>query len=127
LFKDPQGQTLTYAASGANGASLPSWLAFNAATRDFTGTVPAGPESFLVSVTATDTAGLSTSETFAVNVAAAAGQMISLADWQGGTLVDAAPEQAGSGVVHTDNLAAYAFVLDTHTASETFGAHLGHY
>jgi len=126
LFKDPQGQALTYAASGANGTSLPSWLAFNAATRDFTGTVPAGTESFLVSVTATDTAGLSASETFSVNVAATAGH-ISLADWQSGTLADAAPQQAGNSAVRVDNLAVYAFVIDTHTVSETFGPHLEHF
>jgi hypothetical protein len=72
LFKDPAGGALTYSATGGAGASLPSWLAFNAATRAFTGTVPAGLESFSIVVTATDAAGLSTSESFAVKVPAAA-------------------------------------------------------
>ncbi len=126
LFKDPQGQALTYSASGANGAKLPSWLAFNAATRDFTGIVPAGPESFLVSVTATDTAGLSTSETFAVNVAGTAGHMISLGDWQDGTLSDAAPAPSGRFAAHLDDPAASHFVIDTHSPFDTFGPHLGH-
>jgi hypothetical protein len=72
LFKDPQGQTLTYSASGTAGAGLPSWLQFNPATLAFTGTVPAGMEKFAVTVTAKDTAGLSNTETFTVTVPAAA-------------------------------------------------------
>jgi hypothetical protein len=71
-FKDPAGGALTYGATGTAGASLPPWLSFNPATRAFTGTVPAGLESFSIVVTATDTVGLSTSETFAVKVPAAA-------------------------------------------------------
>ncbi|MEJ0049398.1 MAG: putative Ig domain-containing protein [Rhodospirillales bacterium] len=72
VFSDPQHQVLSYAATGAGGAGLPAWLSFNSITRAFTGTVPAGLENFPVVVTATDTAGLSNSETFVVNVAAAA-------------------------------------------------------
>jgi hypothetical protein len=72
LFKDPQGQTLTYTATGAAGAALPSWLSFNAANDSFSGTVTGGPQSFSVCVTATDTAGLSTTDIFAVKVPAAA-------------------------------------------------------
>jgi len=72
LFKDPAGGALTYSAGGTAGASLPSWLSFNAVTRAFTGIVPAGLENFSIVVTATDTVGLSTSETFAVKVPAAA-------------------------------------------------------
>ena len=72
VFTDPQHQALSYTASGAGQSGLPSWLSFNPATRAFTGTVPGGLEQFSVAVTATDTVGLSTSETFAVNVPAAA-------------------------------------------------------
>jgi hypothetical protein len=72
LFTDPQHQTLTYSATGVNGAALPGWLSFNAATRALSGTVPAGTENFSVVVTATDTASLSASETFTVTVPAAA-------------------------------------------------------
>jgi len=72
LFTDPQKQALTYTATGAAGTSLPSWLSFNAATRTFSGTVPKGMESFPIVVTATDTSGLSTSETFTATVPAAA-------------------------------------------------------
>jgi hypothetical protein len=72
LFTDPQHEALVYSVAGANGAALPSWLAFNAATRVLSGTVPAGMENFSVVVTATDTSNLSASETFTVNVPAAA-------------------------------------------------------
>ncbi len=72
VFTDPQSQPLTYAASQSNGQALPAWLSFNAATRTFAGTVPAGMQSLGVEVTATDTSGLSASESFAVTVPAAA-------------------------------------------------------
>jgi hypothetical protein len=69
-FTDPQGQTLRYAASQSNGQALPSWLAFNATSRTFSGTAPGTIQNLIVKVTATDTSGLAASETFAANVAA---------------------------------------------------------
>ena len=48
VFTDPQHEALSYTASGAGQAGLPSWLSFNPATRAFTGTVPAGLEQFSV-------------------------------------------------------------------------------
>jgi hypothetical protein len=72
LFTDPQGEALTYSVSGTAGAALPAWLNFSPNTRNFSGTVPAGMESFGVVVTATDSGGLSSSETFTVTVPAAA-------------------------------------------------------
>lgn len=39
-FSDVDGNTLTYTASLASGAALPSWLTFNASTRTFSGTPP---------------------------------------------------------------------------------------
>ncbi|MDR3375972.1 MAG: putative Ig domain-containing protein [Ancalomicrobiaceae bacterium] len=71
-FTDPQGQTLTYSARLASGAALPSWLTFNASTRTFTGTVPSSASDLSIIVTATDTSGLSASETFSVSVPATA-------------------------------------------------------
>ena len=65
-FADPQGETLTYSATLSNGAALPSWLSFNAATGTFTGTVANSANGLCVNVTATDTSGLSASETFAI-------------------------------------------------------------
>jgi hypothetical protein len=69
-FTDPQDETLTYAATQANGAALPSWLSFNVTTQTFAGTPPAGTTNLSIEVTATDTSGLSASETFAANLVA---------------------------------------------------------
>ncbi len=69
-FTDPQGETLTYSASQASGAALPSWLTFNAKTESFSGTAPGSLQSLSIKVTATDTSSLSTSETFSANVVA---------------------------------------------------------
>lgn len=64
------GDSLAYSASLAGGTALPSWLVFNAATRTFSGTA-AG--SLQLRVVATDTAGASAQDTFALNVAGAPG------------------------------------------------------
>jgi hypothetical protein len=70
-FTDPQHQALTYAATLANGATLPTWLHFNSATETFTGAVPGNAAGLAIKVTATDTSGLSASETFSVLTPAA--------------------------------------------------------
>ena len=64
-FTDPQRETLTYTATLDDGSRLPLWLKFNAKTHVFTGTPPAG-DGFAVTVTATNTDGLSASQTFNV-------------------------------------------------------------
>jgi hypothetical protein len=71
-FTDPQQEALTYTATLANGQALPSWLTFNATTRTFSGTVPAPSNGLSIKVTATDTSGLSGSETFSVSTPASA-------------------------------------------------------
>jgi hypothetical protein len=71
-FTDPQQEALTYTATLANGQALPSWLTFNATTRTFSGTVPALSNGLSIKVTATDTSGLSGSETFSVSTPASA-------------------------------------------------------
>ena len=71
-FTDPQGAAMTYAATLSTGVALPSWLIFNPATQTFSGTVPTGAADFSLKVTATDSYGLSTAETFAVTTPAAA-------------------------------------------------------
>ena len=71
-FADPQGLPLHYAASQANGQTLPVWLAFNAATESFSGIAPATAQSLSIKVTATDTDGLSVAETFQASVTASA-------------------------------------------------------
>ncbi len=61
-FTDPQGQKLVYTASQANGQALPTWLGFNATTETFSGTAPATVQSLSIKVVATDSSGLSVSE-----------------------------------------------------------------
>ncbi|MGZ8218484.1 SdiA-regulated domain-containing protein [Methylomagnum sp.] len=64
------GDVLGYAASLADGAALPAWLAFDPATRQFGGTPGNGDVGSLsVKVTATDGGGASTSDTFALSIA----------------------------------------------------------
>jgi hypothetical protein len=69
-FTDPQGEALTYSATQANGQALPSWLKFNPTTETFSGTAPGTTQSLSLKVTATDTSGLSASETFTAAVQA---------------------------------------------------------
>ncbi len=60
--------SLTYTATMASGSALPSWLAFNASTRTFSGTPPANfSGSIDIKVTASD-GSLSTSDTFKLSV-----------------------------------------------------------
>ena len=68
-FTDPDGDTLTYSLSRTDGA-LPAWLKFNATLGTFSGT-PTGADigSYSLRLTATDPGGLSTFETFVLNVA----------------------------------------------------------
>jgi VCBS repeat-containing protein len=66
------GDTLTYTAAAADGSPLPTWLAFNAATRTFSGTpTTANVGTLSIKTSATDLAGLSTSETFNLAVTTA--------------------------------------------------------
>jgi hypothetical protein len=74
-FTDPQGQTLTYSAKQANGSALPTWLKFNAATDSFSGVVPRTASTLNLVVKATNTSGLSASETFSVSIATAANKL----------------------------------------------------
>ena len=67
-FHDPQNETLTYTAQQSNGAALPGWLSFNAATDTFTGAAPATAQSLGIVVTATDTSGLSATDQFSATV-----------------------------------------------------------
>lgn len=67
-FTDPQGEALTYAANQENGQALPSWLTFSATTDSFGGTAPATAQTLDLEVTATDTSGLSVSDTFVATI-----------------------------------------------------------
>jgi hypothetical protein len=68
-FSDPQNEALSYTATQANGQALPSWLLFHASTDSFTGTAPSSAQAFAIKVAATDTSGLTASESFNVTVA----------------------------------------------------------
>src|SRR5262249_46065128 len=71
FFDVDAGDVLSYSATRADGSALPSWLAFNPATRTFSGTPASGDAGSLnVRITATDQGGLSASDNFAVNVTA---------------------------------------------------------
>lgn len=80
-FADPQGQAMSLRASLATGAALPSWLKFTAATGLFSGTAPANAQALQLKVTATDTAGLSGSEVFALATGTAGVSGFSVSDW----------------------------------------------
>lgn len=67
-FEDPQGETLTYAATLSNGQALPGWLTFNATTDSFSGTAPGAAETLSITVSATDTSGLTVTDTFSATV-----------------------------------------------------------
>ena len=71
-FTDPQAQTLSYSATQSNGQALPRWLAFSSSTETFSGMAPATAQSLSIKVTATDTSGLTASETFTASVIAPA-------------------------------------------------------
>ncbi|WP_197480191.1 CARDB domain-containing protein, partial [Anabaena sp. 4-3] len=63
------GDILTYTATLDNGDALPTWLTFDAATRTFSGTpTHTASGSYNITVTATDTAAASVSDTFTLKV-----------------------------------------------------------
>ena len=67
-----QGDVLTWGLKLANGSALPSWLRFDPTTRTLSGT-PSTTASLQIQVTATDKAGASATDVFALNVTAATG------------------------------------------------------
>lgn len=67
-FSDVDGDSLVLSASLADGAELPNWLSFDAATRSFTGTPPQNYNGALdIRVTASDGA-LETSDVFTLDI-----------------------------------------------------------
>jgi Ca2+-binding RTX toxin-like protein len=64
-FTDPDSDALTYQLTQADGSALPTWLSFNTSTKKLTGTSPNNISAPLtLKITATDTAGNSTSDLF---------------------------------------------------------------
>ncbi|MHB1691923.1 MAG: putative Ig domain-containing protein [Thiomonas sp.] len=69
-FRDVDARDmLTYSAQLADGSALPDWLSFDAAAGSFNGT-PAAAGRYDIQVTATDPAGASVSQTFALDITA---------------------------------------------------------
>ena len=69
VFADDLGDSLTYTATLSDGSALPSWLAFNAATRTFSGTPLNGDVGVIaVKVTAFDSSSAAVTDTFNVTV-----------------------------------------------------------
>ncbi|SNC77728.1 N-acetylneuraminic acid mutarotase, partial [Hymenobacter gelipurpurascens] len=66
-FTDADNDALTYAAAQQGGATLPSWLSFNATTRTFSGTPPAAG-SYPLQVTASDGKGGQATDAFLLTV-----------------------------------------------------------
>ncbi|MDE8653109.1 tandem-95 repeat protein [Novosphingobium album (ex Liu et al. 2023)] len=67
-FSDPNGDSLTLSATLANGSPLPSWLTFNPATRNFSGTPPLDFNGTIdLKVVASD-GSLSTSDVFTLTI-----------------------------------------------------------
>ena len=73
-FTDANGDTLSYTTSVVNAdgttSALPSWMTFNASTRTFTGTPPAGTPDLNLRVTANDGKGGITSTQFTLSTPA---------------------------------------------------------
>ncbi len=67
FIDDDGNSTLTYTATLSNGNPLPVWLSFDPVTKTFTGT-PSASGNINVKVTAKDSANISVSCTFAINV-----------------------------------------------------------
>lgn len=89
-FIDPdRGDTLSYGAVLADNRPLPAWLSFDSTTHTFSGTpVHADIGTLNLSVTATDPAGLSVSESFVLSVNPAGRPVIGTDgnDWLVGTV-----------------------------------------
>ena len=114
-FTDPQGQALTYAATLSSGLALPNWLTFNATTETFSGTAPATATSLSIKVTATDTSGLTTSETFNANVVAAPSAPVPPVTKPGITVTDPTPHQTWTDGQAVD------LVLPSNTFTDALG------
>lgn len=104
-FTDPDvGDTLTYTATLANGSPLPEWLTFNPANRRFSGfPVNSDAGTLNIRVTATDRAGASVTDTFALTIAQTTGNNPPI-------VINSIPEQSSSeGLLYTFQIPANIF------------------
>ncbi|HNO86690.1 MAG TPA: putative Ig domain-containing protein, partial [Rhodocyclaceae bacterium] len=65
---DPEGDSLTWSATLADGSPLPAWLSFDPATRSFSGNPPNGVPALELRVTADDGHGGTVSDSFALTL-----------------------------------------------------------
>ena len=61
IFKEVDGEAITYAVSLLDGSPLPSWINFDSSSLSFSGTAPTTDGIFTIKFTATDQSGNSTS------------------------------------------------------------------
>ena len=67
-FTDPNGLPLTYSATLTGGQALPSWLTFDPTSQTLSGVAPATAQSLAITVTATDSASLSATESLSLQI-----------------------------------------------------------
>ncbi len=118
------GDSLTYAATLADGSALPGWLTFNAATQTFSGAPGAGDLANLsIKVTATDTGGLSASSSFALAINASVINGTTAND----TLTGTAYDDTLNGLAGNDTLTGLAGndLLDGGAGTDTMNGGLG--
>lgn len=126
-FTDPDaGDTLSYAATLADGAALPSWLSFNASTRVFSGTPPVGSSGKIsLKVSAKDTGNLSVSDIFDLTISVANLNRTGTAAAE--LLTGGAGSDTLSGLAGNDTLQGYAGndLLDGGTGTDSLVGGLG--
>jgi len=118
-FADPDvHDTLTVAATLADGSPLPGWLSFSPATDTFTGTPPS-TASYTILVTATDEDGASVTGTFQIIVSG-----MNSAPWIPVSLFIAAGPLAGQAVLSYDralNSVSQYYLLESSTDLTSWG------
>jgi Ca2+-binding RTX toxin-like protein len=72
-FADADGDTLAFAVQMPDGSALPSWVAFDPATRTFSGLAPSSATMISVSVAASDPGGMTGFDTFDLTVGSTGG------------------------------------------------------
>ncbi|UPJ60690.1 DUF4082 domain-containing protein [Bradyrhizobium sp. 192] len=121
------GDSLSYAATAANGSALPGWLTFNTATRTFSGTPTSADIGTLgVRAAATDLGSLSASGTFNIVVSTAPStfSLFSSSDTPS-VLSSSDTSQANLGVRFTSSAAGTITGIRYYKSSNDNGIHTG--
>jgi VCBS repeat-containing protein len=121
------GDTLTYAATAADGTALPGWLTFTPSTRTFSG-MPASANVGTVSVkvTATDLGGLAASETFSITVGTAPPTAsLFLSSDRPAVLSDSDTSPVNLGVKFTSSIAGTITGIKYYKSANDTGTHTG--